>query len=289
MTPLTKMSVVIPARDEEGNIATTVEGLHQELVASEVPHEIVVVDDGSTDRTWEILQDLAVRIEELVPVRNTGLHGYGRAVVRGLDAYSGDAVAIMMADRSDDPKDVVEYWRRLNDGWECVFGSRFVQGGGVTDYPWLKLRVNRLANGFLRRMFRFSLNDTTNAFKAYRRTVIDGCRPFLSPHFNLTIEMPLKSIVRGYSWTVVPVTWRNRTHGEAKLKMKEMGSRYFFIAMYCWLEKYFSRGDYRRATPESVPEADATATADPIALQCDLQTALGDADGQRIGDGLERH
>ncbi len=288
MEKLTKLSVVIPARDEEGNITATVEQLHQELVTSAVPHEIVVVDDGSTDRTWEILLDLAARIAEVVPVRNTGLNGYGRAVICGLDAYSGDAVAIMMADRSDDPRDVVEYWRRLNEGWECVFGSRFVRGGGVTDYPWLKLRVNRLANGFLRRMFRVRLNDTTNAFKAYRRTVIDGCRPFLSPHFNLTIEIPLKSIVRGYTWTVVPVTWRNRTHGEAKLKMKEMGSRYFFIAMYCWLEKYFSRGDYRRVLPISVPEVDVTPAAEPRALQCDLQAALGDAEGQRIGDGLEQ-
>ena len=105
--------------------------------------------------------------------------------------------------------------------------------------------INRLANLFLRVLFGVPLNDFTNAFKAYRRTVIDGCRPFLSPHFNLTVELPLKTIVRGYSWTVMPITWRNRRTGESKLKIKEMGSRYLFIALYCWLEKYFSRGDYR--------------------------------------------
>ena len=62
-------------------------------------------------------------------------------------------------------------------------------------------------------LFRDSLNDTTNAFKAYRRTAIDGCRPLIAPHFNLTVELPLKAIVRGYTWTVIPITWRNRRTG----------------------------------------------------------------------------
>jgi dolichol-phosphate mannosyltransferase len=127
-----------------------------------------------------------------------------------------------------------------------VFGSRFMPGGGVIDYPKFKLFVNRRVNWFIRMLFRIKLNDTTNAFKAYRRTVIDGCRPFLSPHFNLTVEVPLKAIIRHYSWTTMPITWRNRTTGVAKLKLKEMGSRYLFIVLYCWLEKYFSRGDYRK-------------------------------------------
>ena len=119
----------------------------------------------------------------------------------------------------------------------------------MVDYPQHKLVLNRLANLFLRIIFHAPLNDFTNAFKAYRRKVIDGCRPFLSPHFNLTIEIPLKTIVRGYSWTVIPITWRNRRSGESKLRIKEMGSRYLFIALYCWLEKYFSRGDYIRKVP----------------------------------------
>ncbi len=159
---------------------------------------------------------------------------------------SGDAVVVMMADESDDCRDVVRYWRLLNEGWDAVFGSRFIKGGGVIDYPWLKMRVNRMANLFIRLMFGIKLNDTTNAFKAYRRSVIDGCRPLLSPHFNLTVELPLKTIVRGYSWTVIPITWRNRRTGKPKLKIKEMGSRYLFICLYVWLEKYFSRGDYRK-------------------------------------------
>ena len=243
---LTLLSSVLPARDEAGCIASTVEHLHLELRLNGVPHEIVVVDDGSSDDTWAILKDLRDKLPELSPVQNHGEHGFGRAIVHGINHSRGDAVVIMMADESDDCRDVVRYWKLLNEGYDCVFGSRFMKGGGVIDYPWLKLKLNRMANLMIRLLFRIKLNDTTNAFKAYRKSTLDGCRPFLSPHFNLTVELPLKAIVRGYSWTVIPITWRNRRTGEAKLKIKEMGSRYFFIMAYCWLEKYFSRGDYKR-------------------------------------------
>lgn len=243
---LTLLSVVIPARNEAGCLASTIEHLHLELRLHDVPHELVVVDDGSTDETWQILCELRRTIPTLRPVQNLGLHGFGRAIIFGLDQIRGDAAVIMMSDESDDCRDVVTYWRLLNQGWDAVFGSRFIRGGGVIDYPAHKWIVNRLANAFLRVLFNIPLNDTTNAFKAYRRTVIDGCRPFLSPHFNLTVELPLKTVVRGYSWTVTPITWRNRRSGISNLKIREMGSRYLFIALYCWLEKYFSHDDYRK-------------------------------------------
>jgi dolichol-phosphate mannosyltransferase len=242
--PLNLLSVVIPARDEEGCIASTLEHLHLELQMNSVPHEIIVVDDGSTDKTIRILKDECQKFSELKIVQNSGMHGFGRAIVHGLNNISGDAVVIMMADESDDPRDVVRYWKKLNEGYDCVFGSRFANGGGVIDYPKLKLLLNRLANLFIKFLFRHGLNDTTNAFKAYRKTVIDGIRPILSPHFNITVELPLKAVVRGYSYATIPITWRNRRTGAAKLKIKEMGSRYLFICFYVWLEKYFSQGDY---------------------------------------------
>jgi len=244
--PLALLSVVVPARNEEACICSMVEHLDLELRLHDVPHEIVVVDDGSTDQTWSLLTELGHKVPALRPVQNTGEHGFGRAIVYGFDQMKGDAVVIMMADESDDCREVVAYWKLLNEGWDAVFGSRFLKGGGVIDYPWLKLRLNRLANFFIRVLFGLRFNDITNAFKAYRRTTIDGCRPILSPHFNLTVELPLKTVVRGYSWTAMPITWRNRKAGESKLKLQEMGSRYLFICLYVWLEKYFSGGDYAR-------------------------------------------
>ncbi len=244
--PLSLYSIVIPARNEDESLPGTLRDLQAELTRAGVPHEIIVVDDSSKDRTWAVLQELTRSMPTLVPLRNPGPSGFGRAVLHGLAQMRGDACAIMMADASDSPADAVRYWRLLNEGWDCVFGSRFIKGARVEGYPRVKLLINRLANLLVRLGFNIALNDTTNAFKAYRRTAIEGCRPFLSPHFNLTVEIPLKAIVRGYSWTVIPISWQNRRHGVAKLKLKEMGSRYFFICAYVWLEKYFSRGDYRR-------------------------------------------
>ncbi len=243
---LSLLSVVIPARNEEGCIAATVESFHAELRREGVPHELIVVNDGSTDATWERLLALQAAVPALRPISSPGPHGFGRAIIRGLDAMRGDAAVVVMADESDSPQDAVRYWRKLQEGYDCVFGSRFMPGSRVINYPWFKLAINRLANLFIKVLFHVPLNDTTNAFKAYRREVIEGCRPLIAPHFNLTVELPLKSIVRGFRWTTVPITWRNRRSGAAKFKLKEMGSRYLFICLYVWLEKHLSRGDYHR-------------------------------------------
>jgi len=182
--PLALLSVVIPARDEEGCIASTVEHLHVALRLHKVPHEIIVVDDASTDRTLEIINEVKSRIPVIRAVQSPPPHGFGRAIIAGLDEMQGDAVVLMMADESDDCRDVVRYWETLQQGYDCVFGSRFIKGGHAVNYPKLKLGLNRCANLFLKMMFNISLNDTTNAFKAYRREVIAGCRPLISPHFN---------------------------------------------------------------------------------------------------------
>jgi dolichol-phosphate mannosyltransferase len=152
----------------------------------------------------------------------------------------------MMADGSDSPGDLVQYFRKIEEGYDCAFGSRFIRGSKILDYPVHKLAINRMANWFIRMLFRLRFNDITNAFKCYRRPVIEGMQPLLSPHFNLTVEMPLKAIVRGYSYAIVPISWTNRKSGMSKLKIKEMGSRYLFIVLYVWLEHHLSRGDYLR-------------------------------------------
>jgi dolichol-phosphate mannosyltransferase len=240
-----KLSVVIPAQNEEGSVGATVEGLVSTLGAEGIDYEIVVVNDDSDDSTEAVVAAIGAGNPRVRVHRSHYERGFGMAIRAGLDVYTGDAVAIVMADASDNPQDLVRYHRLLEEGWDCAFGSRFMPGAKIHDYPRLKLFVNRLANQFIRLLFRHRYNDTTNAFKAYKREVIETIQPLLSKHFNLTVEMPLKAVVRGHSYAVIPTSWTNRTSGEAKLAMKEMGSRYLFIVLYVWLENVLSRGDYR--------------------------------------------
>ena len=246
-----KLSIVIPARNEAGNIGMTVDGLRERLAKERIDYEILVVDDGSSDTTCAEVEaraaiDPRVRLE-----RNMGKHGFGRAVRYGLERFTGDAVVIVMADASDDPEDVVTYYYVLRDEAECAFGSRFVRGGGTYGYPRFKLVINRLANLFVSTLFGLRYNDVTNAFKGYRAEVIHGCQPLISPHFNLTVEIPLKAIVRGYTYKVVPITWRNRKTGVSSLHLEEQGSRYLYIVLNVWMERLLTRGDYRRPANES--------------------------------------
>ena len=241
-----KLSVVIPAHNEEGSIERTVLELGAALDEAGIEHEIVVVDDGSRDRTAEILERLADEDPRVQPLRSPYEGGFGLAVRAGLERFTGDAVAIVMADGSDEPRDLVTYYHLLEEGYDCAFGTRFGPGAKVSDYPRVKLILNRIANSAIQLMFGHGYNDTTNAFKAYPREVIEAVQPLLSHHFNLTVELPLKAVIRGHTYAVVPISWRDRSSGESKFAFQEMGSRYLFITLYAFLEHHLSRGDYRR-------------------------------------------
>ena len=193
----------------------------------------------------DVLTDLEKEVDTLRYITNPRPNGFGYAVRKGLENFTGDVVAIMMADLSDSVEDLITFYNTLiTEEVDAVFGSRFIKGGKTIDYPRLKKIINRISNSIIRMVFRLKYNDTTNAFKMYRKETIEGLKPFLAPHFNLTIELPLKVIIRGYSYAIVPNTWRNRKHGKSNLRIREMGSRYFFILLYCLIEKYFSKGDF---------------------------------------------
>lgn len=238
------LSIVIPAFNEELSIRSTVSEISNELKSEDIEHEVIVVDDNSSDNTLKVLEGIQQENSQLRIVRNFAENGFGNAVICGISNVKGEYVAIMMADLSDSPKDLVKFYKKILEGYDCVFGSRFIKNGEVYDYPKFKLVLNRFFNLVIKLMFNIKYNDVTNAFKMYRKDTLDGLKPYMSPHFNLTVELPLKAIVRGYSYAILPNSWKNRKFGESKLKIKEMGSRYFFILLYCLIEKYFSRGDY---------------------------------------------
>ena len=259
------LSVVIPAYNEQGSINKTVTALVDALDRDRIDYEFVVVDDSSTDGTVSAVESIHAQNPRIRCIPSHYPRGFGFTVRTGLECFEGDAVAVVMADGSDDPADLIRYYRLLEEGYDCAFGSRFVRGARVRDYPKLKLFLNRLANAFIRMLFRHGYNDTTNAFKAYRREVIDTVQPLLSNHFNLTVELPLKAIIRGHSFAIVPISWTNRATGISKLKIQEMGSRYLFIVLYAFLEHHLSRGDYIRPGPGTQVRRDTSSRREELA------------------------
>ena len=240
-----KLSVVLPAYNEAESLPETITQISQALANHKITNEILVINDNSSDDTIDVLNNLMKEIETLRFITNEGPNGFGYAIRKGLENFNGEVVAIMMADLSDSTDDLVAFYQTLiAKNVDAVFGSRFIKGGKTIDYPPLKKMINRMANSIIRLLFRIKYNDTTNAFKMYRAETIEGLKPFLAPHFNLTIELPLKVIIRGYSYTVLPNLWKNRKYGKSNLRIREMGSRYFFILLYCLIEKYFSKGDF---------------------------------------------
>jgi dolichol-phosphate mannosyltransferase len=241
------LSVVIPAHNEEGHLEGTVKNLIAELTAAQIRFEILVVNDNSRDDTERVLVKLCAAHPEVRYISNMPPNRYGFAVRSGLADFRGDAVAVFMADGSDDAADLVRFYRKFQEGYDCVFGSRFIRGGSTIHYPVHKLILNRMGNALIQALFLLRYNDLTNAFKLYSRTAIAGIQPLLSSEFNLTVEMPLKCIVRGYRYAVVSNSWRNRKEGISKFKIREMGSRYLFIILYCLLEKMLAAGDHKLA------------------------------------------
>ena len=216
------LSVVIPAYNESDHLPETLGIYYEYLTREKIPHELLVINDNSGDNTLPVLERLQKTIPTLSHITNVPPHnGFGFAVRKGLENFTGDCVAIVMADLSDDPSDLVLFYRTMvSENLDCVFGSRFIKGATITNYPWVKMRINRIANNLVKLLFGIRYNDCTNAFKLYQRHTIEGLKPFLAPHFNLTLELPLKAIVRGYHYKVLPNNWNNRKNGTSNLKIR---------------------------------------------------------------------
>ena len=232
-----KLSIVIPAHNEEECIAQTISDIVEELNKEKIVYEIIAVDDNSTDFTAKVIAELSAQNPNIRLIHRSPPRGFGRAIREGLTHVEGDVVATVMGDLSDDPRDIVRCFKKIEEGYDCIFGSRFMKDSIVKDYPTLKLLINRIANNFIRILFLIKPNDITNAFKLYRTEVIRAVQPLQALYFNITVEIPLKAIVRGFSYVQIPINWYGRKSGVSKLGIREMGRKYLFTVLYVWLEK----------------------------------------------------
>ncbi|MEI8375180.1 MAG: glycosyltransferase family 2 protein [Planctomycetota bacterium] len=239
-----KLSIVIPAFNEEKNIGKTLEEL-QRVVRDvhHIPYEIIVVNDNSQDDTEAVVRKAMTKDPAIHLVTRKPPGGFGRAVRAGLDHVQGDVVVICMADLSDDPEDVVVYYRKILEGYDCVYGSRFIKGSSTENYPLVKLIVNRIVNRCIQFLFQTRFNDLTNAFKAYRTAVIRDCGPYRASHFNITLEMSLSALIRRYEIVQVPIRWYGRTWGTSKLKLREMGRKYLCTVLMFYFQRQLISDD----------------------------------------------
>jgi len=238
-----KLSIIIPAYNEEKNIGLTLDELKKVILREKLDYEIIVVNDNSKDRTPKIIQSYIEQDNNIRTVNRTPPGGFGRAIRSGLNEVRGDVVIIYMADLSDDPEDVVKYYRIIEEGYDCVFGSRFIKGGRVEQYPKVKLIYNRIVNRCIQLMFWTKHNDLTNAFKAYRTHVIRECGPYRASHFNITLELSIGALIRKYSIATCPINWYGRTWGESNLRLGEMGRRYLSTLLKLFFDKILIADD----------------------------------------------
>jgi len=237
------LSIVIPAYNEAQNLTGTVDELVPALREAGIPYELIIVNDNSSDETPEIIAGFMADDVNIKTVDRRPPGGFGRAIRAGLEEVTGDVVAVYMADQSDDPVDLIACYEKIEQGYDCVFGSRFIKGSKVTNYPKFKLVANRIVNFGIQWLFWTKFNDITNAFKVYRAEVIRECGPYRASHFNLTIEMSLSALIRGYNICEIPISWRGRTWGSSNLHISEMGRRYLQVLLMLWFQQVLIKDD----------------------------------------------
>lgn len=229
------LSIIIPCRNEEENISKTINNINQKLSKKIKDYEIILINDFSTDKTFEIGKKLS---SKKVTIKNNIHKGLGGAINYGIKTAKKKFIVIMMADLSDSCSDLLKYYKIIsNEKLDAVLGSRFLKNSKVTDYPLKKMIFNRVFNYLVKIIFFSNYNDFTNAFKIYRKDSLKKLKPLVSENFNIFLEIPLKLIIRKQNYKIIPINWKNRKRGEAKFKIKELSSKYLFTLLYCLMEK----------------------------------------------------
>jgi dolichol-phosphate mannosyltransferase len=230
-----KLSIIIPIRNEEYSVKKIIDQLENNL--GKLSFEIIFINDFSTDNTEKVTQELIKNRPQFSLYKNIR-KGLGGAITQGINNSSGEAVCIMMSDLSDSIDDLQKYYNIIKtEDIDAVFGSRFIRGSKVVDYPKKKLILNRIFNVITKILFISSYNDFTNAFKIYKRKALLKTFPLVSESFNIFLELPLKIISRKMKYKIIPISWTNRKEGVSKFDIKELRAKYLFTLIYCLLEK----------------------------------------------------
>ena len=230
------LSIVIPVYNEDKQLHNTVKKINK--ISKRIKdYEIVFIDDFSTDNTKQIIKK-SIRSNKKIKYYKNIKKGLGSAIGLGINKSTKKFVCIFMCDNSDDLGDLMEYYKIINkNNLDAVLGSRFLKNSRITNYPILKMVLNRIFNYIVKIIFLSNYNDFTNAFKIYKKKTLKELMPIVSDHFNVFLELPLKIIIRKYKYKIIPISWKGRKIGVSKFKISELGSMYIFTLLYCFIEK----------------------------------------------------
>ncbi len=229
------LSIIVPVRDESNTIEDIFNYFNDNL--EKVDYEVLFINDFSNDDTLAKINTIIKDKKNFRVIDNTK-KGLGGAINLGIKKSLGENIAIMMADQSDDINDLIKYNNLMSEeNYDAILGSRFTKMSKVRDYPLQKLILNRIFNFFVSLIFLNRYNDYTNAFKIYKKTTLMEIMPLISESFNIFLEIPLKVISRNYNYKIISINWMGRKKGESKFKIKELGSKYLFTLIYCFIEK----------------------------------------------------
>jgi dolichol-phosphate mannosyltransferase len=213
--------LVLPTYNEAENLERIVRAALPELASAVDEPHILVVDDGSPDGTGEIADRLAAELPEVEVLHRTAKEGLGRAYLAGFERALGsgaDLVLEMDADFSHDPSDLPRLIAASADA-DLVLGSRYVPGGGVTDWGLFRRMLSRGGSWYARVVLGVPVRDLTGGFKCFHRRTLEGIhyRDTHADGYGFQIELTYRAIKAGFRVEEVPIVFRDRKEGTSKM------------------------------------------------------------------------
>jgi dolichol-phosphate mannosyltransferase len=234
------LAIIIPVYNEAENITATLESIRERI---RTPHTIYIVYDFEEDTTLPVAKALA----ESMPVRfiKNPVRGVASAIKTGLQNADGEYLLVSMADMSDDYAKVDSMYKLMEDGYDLVCGSRYMQGGGQIGGPLLKKLFSRAAGLTLHYIAGIPTHDATNSFKMYRKSMVDAITIESRQGFEIGIELLVKAYSMNYKITELPCVWTDRTAGKSRFKLfKWLPSylRWYFYGLKKGILNVFRKG-----------------------------------------------
>jgi dolichol-phosphate mannosyltransferase len=222
--PVSGAWLILPTYNERENIERLVAAALPQLASASADHHILIVDDGSPDGTGEIADRLAAEHDAVEVLHRTAKEGLGRAYIAGFEYALGRGAELVMemdSDFSHDPTDIPRLIEAAGDA-DLVLGSRYVRGGGVTDWGLLRLMLSRGGSWYARQVLRVPIRDLTGGFKCFRRQTLEGI-DYSNLHadgYGFQIELTYRAIRAGYRVKEIPIVFRDRAAGTSKMNMR---------------------------------------------------------------------